>query len=329
MEVCGSHTNASGRYGIKKLLPDNIRLVSGPGCPVCVTSVRDIDIALHLASMEGVIFATFGDMLRVPGTRGNSLQQKRADGADVRIVASAIDCIPLADENPDCEIIFMGIGFETTSPTVASVIETVHQRSIPNFSILSVHKLVPPAIRILLDDPQLNINGFLCPGHVSIVIGASAYDEIAQKNRAAVITGFAPVDILEGLYMILGQLQQNETKVEIQYRRAVKPQGNIRARQVLGRVFQTVDAEWRGLGTIPVSGLALRPEYYQFDALRKFTLPDIHSQDVPGCRCGSILKGIISPKECALFRKTCTPRTPVGPCMVSGEGTCAAYYKYR
>lgn len=328
MEICGSHTYAIGRFGIRKLLPDNIRLISGPGCPVCVTSARDVDIALYLSGLNNVIFATFGDMLRVPGTGGESLQKKRAAGADVRVVSSADECIKLAFDNPQKEIIMMGIGFETTAPTIAAVIAACNRKDIKNFSVFSVHKIVPPAIDALLADPLLKIDGFLCPGHVSIMIGAAAYQMIPDAGRAAVITGFEPVDILEGVWMLLQQMGSGKMEVALQYSRGVKPEGNTRAIDLLQSVFKTTDAEWRGLGVIPQSGLILRDEFELFDTLKRFTVPDIKANDISGCGCGDILRGIKLPNDCPLFRKVCTPVNPIGPCMVSSEGTCSTYYKY-
>ncbi len=328
MEICGSHTYAIGRFGIRNLLPESIRLISGPGCPVCVTSARDVDIALYLSGLDHVIFATFGDMLRVPGRSGNSLQKKRAAGADVRVVSSAAECITLAQANPQKEIIMMGIGFETTAPTIAAVIAACRKKEIKNFSVFSVHKIVPPAINALLADPLLNIDGFLCPGHVSIMIGADAYRMIPNAGRAAVITGFEPVDILEGVWMLLNQVESSKMEVAIQYSRGVKPEGNTRAMNLLHSVFETADAEWRGLGIIPTSGLVLREAFASFDTLKKFSLPDIKSSDIAGCGCGDILRGIKLPNDCPLFKKVCTPVNPIGPCMVSSEGTCSTYYKY-
>jgi hydrogenase expression/formation protein HypD len=328
MEICGSHTYAIGRFGIRKLLPDNIRLISGPGCPVCVTSARDVDIALYLSGLKNVIFATFGDMLRVPGAGGESLQKKRAAGADVRVVSSADECIELALSNPQKEVIMMGIGFETTAPTIAAVIAACRKKDIQNFSVFSVHKIVPPAINALLADPLLNIDGFLCPGHVSTMIGAAAYQMIPDAGRAAVITGFEPVDILEGVWMLLEQIESGNMEVAIQYSRGVRPEGNTRAMNLLLSVFEASDSEWRGLGTIPASGLSLRSDFSSFDTLKRFSLPDIKSSDISGCGCGDILRGIKLPNDCPLFKKVCSPVNPVGPCMVSSEGTCSTYYKY-
>jgi hydrogenase expression/formation protein HypD len=329
MEVCGSHTYAIGRFGIRKLLPESIRLVSGPGCPVCVTSIQDVDRAIYLAGIESVIFATFGDMLRVPGTRGASLQKARAAGADIRIVSSAMDCIPLVEKSGGRAVVMMGIGFETTTPTIAATVKMALKKGLENFCVFSVHKVVPPAIRVLLDDPALNIDGFICPGHVSTIIGADAYRPITEAGRAAVITGFEPVDILEGIRMILGQIAEGKREVAIQYARGVRREGNPSARAVMDEVFAPEAAVWRGLGEIPGSGLQFREAYRTFDALRRFTIPPMESLEPKGCECGSILKGVLSPQDCPLFNKACTPMNPIGPCMVSSEGTCAAYYKYH
>jgi hydrogenase expression/formation protein HypD len=329
MEVCGSHTNAIGRFGIRGLLPENIRLISGPGCPVCVTAIQDVDTALFLARQPGVLFATFGDMLRVPGTGRRSLERERADGADVRVVDSAAECLALARGNPASQIIFMGIGFETTSPAAASVVKTARRDAISNIVMFSVHKVIPPAIDALLSDPLISVDGFMLPGHVSTILGTAAYSSIARRGRAGVITGFEPVDILEGVLMILDQIISGDPKTEIQYRRAVKEEGNRAARRILDEVFEPADSQWRGLGVIPASGLVFREEYREFDATARFDIPAIESHETSGCRCGDVLKGIISPPECTRFGTACLPRNPLGPCMVSAEGTCAAYYRYQ
>ena len=329
MEVCGSHTQAIGRYGIRKMLPGNIRLISGPGCPVCVTSIHDVDLSIYLAGRPNVIFATFGDMLRVPGTAGGSLQQLKAQGADIRVVASPLDSITLAQDNAGKHVIFMGIGFETTSPTIGAMVMRARKLGITNVSVFSVHKVIPPAMQALINDPSIKIDGFLCPGHVSIIIGAAAYTFIAEAGKPAVITGFEPIDVLEGILMILEQILAQRPAVAIQYGRGVSPDGNAKARAVLADVFSAMDAEWRGLGTIPGSGLVFQETYQAFDALKRFEVPEIHSAEVKGCACGDVLRGAIVPDECPLFGKGCTPVNPIGPCMVSGEGSCAAYYKYR
>lgn len=329
MEICGSHTAAIGRFGIRELLPSNIRLLSGPGCPVCVTSTGEIDAALYLAKQENVIFTSFGDMLRVPASGGITLQMIRAGGADVRVVLSPLDALGLAEAHPEMDVVFMGIGFETTAPTIAATLKTAKARQIRNFTVLSVHKIIPPALQILVDSPDLRIDGFLCPGHVSIIIGADAYRPVIRAQRAAVITGFEPVDILQGIAMILEQIDTRQFEVAIQYTRGVRPEGNKKAREVMEEVFETVTAKWRGIGWIPGSGLTPREAYRDFDARRRFVVPEFVSEDPKGCSCGDILCGVKTPKECPLFRTVCTPVNPIGPCMVSSEGTCAAYYKYH
>ncbi len=329
MEVCGSHTQSIGRYGIRKLMPENIRLISGPGCPVCVTPISDVDRAIWLASQKNVIFTTFGDMMKVPGTAGASLQKLRADGADIRVVSSALDCLKIAYSNPEEEIVFMGIGFETTSPTIAAMIIRAKDNGISNLSVMSVHKIIPPAMMNLASDPGLNIDGFMCPGHVSIVLGTEAYRFIADAGRPAVITGFEPVDVLEGVSLILEQIHENRPDVAIQYKRGVCREGNPKARGFIDAVFETGDSEWRGLGTIRASGLFIKDALRSFDTLSRFDIPSIRSQEIKGCACGDILKGIKTPVECPLFGNVCTPANPLGPCMVSTEGTCSSYYKYQ
>ncbi|MBN1573675.1 MAG: hydrogenase formation protein HypD [Deltaproteobacteria bacterium] len=329
MEVCGTHTHSINRFGIKSLLPENVRLVSGPGCPVCVTSIQDIDRALFLAKEKGVIFTTFGDMMRVPGTDGASLEMMRSDGANIAVVSSPLNAVSLAEEKAEAEVVLLGIGFETTSPTVAAAVMSAKKRGLTNFSVFSVHKVIPPAIKILLDDPKINVDGFLCPGHVSIILGAGAYSIIPEKGRAAVITGFEPLDILEGILMTIDQIVEERFDVEIQYKRAVKEEGNPNARTVMDGVFDRANATWRGLGEIPESGLVFNSEHRSFDALERFNVPEIESKEDERCSCGEILKGVMSPDECPLFGSVCNPRNPVGPCMVSSEGACSAFYKYR
>jgi len=327
MEVCGSHTYAIGYHGIRGMLPEGIRLVSGPGCPVCVTSVHDIDVALYIAGLKDVVFVTFGDMLKVPGTLGNSLQKVRAAGAEVHIVTSPSECIALSRKNSEKQIVFMGIGFETTTPTIAATVLTAKKQGIKNISVLSVHKVIPPAVAALINDPALSIDAFLCPGHVSTILGVDAYAIIPEHGCAAVITGFEPIDILQGILMILNQIVKKDYSVEIQYTRAVNPGGNAKARAVIDEVFTHSDANWRGLGVIPGSGLRFRDAYKEFDAEARFDIPEIASREDKACRCGDILRGVINPLECPLFRTVCTPENPVGPCMVSHEGTCGTYYK--
>ncbi|HOL60007.1 MAG TPA: hydrogenase formation protein HypD [Syntrophales bacterium] len=329
MEICGTHTHAIGRWGLRRLLPENVRLISGPGCPVCVTSTADVDRTLYLAGLKEVIFATFGDMLRVPGSAGQCLQDLRAEGAEVRVVTSPLDALQIARENPKREVVFLGIGFETTAPAVASTIIKAKKEGTRNFSVFSLHKTIPNVIQALIDDPALSLDGFLCPGHVSVITGIKAYDAIPLAKRAAVITGFEPSDILEGILMNLQQIRSGRFEIAIQYERAVKKTGNLKARELMNEVFASGDAEWRGLGTIPESGLYLKGSYLDFDAGQRFSIPEMSAVEPRGCLCGEVLKGIVTPNQCPLFAGACHPLHPVGPCMVSSEGTCAAYYKYE
>ncbi len=329
MEICGTHTVAIFRHGIRQVLPKHIRLISGPGCPVCVTDTREIDQAILLARQPNVIVATFGDLVRVPGS-SSSLAGERAIGADVRMVYSTFDALQIARENPQKQVVFLGVGFETTAPTVAAAILAASAGEIPNFSVFSAHKLLPPAMEALLGSGEMGISGFLCPGHVSVVIGTSSYEEVVRiYQKPCVVAGFEPLDILESLWMLIRQVERREARVEIQYSRAVSPEGNPTALSTMDRVFETADAAWRGMGTIPLSGLAIRSEFGMHDAARRFDLTVPEPQEPKGCRCGDVIRGALTPDECALFRKRCTPQTPLGPCMVSTEGTCAAYYKYH
>ncbi len=328
MEICGTHTVAIFRSGLRPLLPSSLELISGPGCPVCVTASEDIDKAIWFASQPHVLVATFGDLLRVPGSRA-SLAQERAHGADVRMVYSAMDAVELAQENPDKEVVFIGIGFETTAPTVAAAVTHAERLGLTNFSVFSVHKVLPPAMEALLSSGELRLDGFLCPGHVTTVIGAKAYEALAARHHMpCVVTGFEPLDILHGLWMLTQQRFSGTARVEIQYRRGVTWEGNVAAQRLMAQVFRPADAVWRGLGRIPLSGLAFRDEWARFDATQKFQVPNLDTREDPGCRCGDVLRGILSPPQCPLFRKVCTPQNPKGPCMVSSEGTCGAYFKY-
>ncbi|MGC1402109.1 MAG: hydrogenase formation protein HypD [Thermodesulfobacteriota bacterium] len=329
MEVCGTHTVSIFRHGIRQVLPTNIQLISGPGCPVCVTATEEIDRSIKLAGHPEVMVTTFGDLVRVPGSH-SSLQQERAMGADVRMVYSTFDALKLAQENPNKKVVFLAIGFETTAPTIAAAVLEAQRLSMENFFILSAHKLLPPALEALLNSGDLNIQGFIYPGHVTTVIGTSAYETVAQEyHLPGVVCGFEPVDILETILMLVRQIEQNQARVEIQYKRGAAAEGNPKARAVLNQVFVTCDAPWRGLGLIPQSGLTLRAEYRAFAAEDHFDLQVPPAQDYPGCACGEILRGIKAPPECRLFRTVCRPDSPIGPCMVSSEGTCAAYYKYH
>ena len=329
MEVCGTHTVSICRHGIRELMPPEISLTSGPGCPVCVTATADIDTFIKAAKLENSIITTFGDLLRVPGSR-SSLQEARAEGADIRTVYSSLDALKIARENPGREVIFLGVGFETTTPTVAAAIITAEQEGLRNFSVISSNKIMPPALEALLADPEIKIDGLICPGHVSIMIGADAYEPIVQNYRIpCVIAGFEPVDILKAVVMLADQVKSNSPKVEIAYDRAVTREGNQQAMAVMNRVFEPVDALWRGLTVIPGSGLEIRPEYDGFNARKRFDLGISEAKDPAGCACGDVLKSIKTPADCKLFGKACVPEHPIGPCMVSGEGACGAYYKYR
>jgi hydrogenase expression/formation protein HypD len=329
MEVCGSHTVAIHRSGIKRLLPPAVRLVSGPGCPVCVTSQADVDRSLSLAARPDVIFTTFGDMIRVPGTV-RSLQEVKAQGGDVRVVYSPADSLDVARQNPGRNVVFFAAGFETTVPTVAATLLRAAREGLANFKVFSVHKLIPPAMRALLSMEDVRIDGFLSPGHVSVVIGADAYQFIPREfGKPAVIAGFEPVDVLQGILLLVEQLREGRAEVEIGYARTVTREGSPKARETADRVFRVEDSWWRGLGLIPGSGLGLRKEWRAHDA-RTLVEGEFRDDagDLPGCSCGAVLKGQIEPEECPLFGGACTPLTPVGPCMVSSEGSCSAHYKY-
>ncbi len=328
MEVCGTHTMAIYQHGIRSLLPDQVRLISGPGCPVCVTPVGYVDHAVALARRPGTIIATFGDMVRVPGS-SSSLLYEQARGALIRIVYSALDAVTLAENNPASAVVFLGVGFETTAPTVAGAVLAASGKHLDNFYVLCSHKTMPATMAALAGDPELQVDGYLCPAHVSAVIGADAYQPLVAAHRVpCVVTGFEPLDVLQGVLMLTRQRVAGQARVEIQYRRVVKPQGNPKAKALLGQVFEPCDASWRGIGNIPGSGLRLRPEYARFDAARQLPVAIEPPLEHRGCLCGEILKGKAHPRDCRLFRTTCTPEDPVGACMVSSEGTCAAEYQY-
>jgi len=328
MEVCGTHTMAICQHGLRSLLPDKIRLISGPGCPVCVTPVDYVDHAVALARRPGTIIATFGDMVRVPGST-SSLQREQAAGATVKVVYSPLDAVALAKRHPDQAVVFLGVGFETTAPTIAGAVITARRKDLQNFMVLCAHKTIPMAMGVLASDPELQVDGYLCPAHVSAVIGADAYQSLVEQRRVpCVITGFEPLDILQGVLMLARQLVDGAARVEIQYRRVVKPQGNRKAQALLNEVFEPCGADWRGIGVIPGSGLRLREEFAAFDAALQLPVPVEPAREHPGCRCGDVLKGKVHPRDCPLFRSVCTPEEPVGACMVSSEGACAAEYKY-
>ncbi len=328
MEVCGTHTVSIFRHGIRDVLPPTIKLISGPGCPVCVTPNRNIDEALELCRRPGIILTTFGDMMKVPGSY-SSLGKEKAQGADIRIVYSTMDAIKLAKENPDKEVVFFGIGFETTSPTIAAAVLAAERSEIQNFSVVGAQKLIPDAIRALLEAKEIGISGFICPGHVSSILGIEPYRFICEEYKVpAVVIGFEPLDMLQGIYMLVQQIEAREARVEIQYTRGVPEHGNPTARELLFKVFEVSDAEWRGIGKIPGTGLKFRPEYEKYDAVKKFAVNITDVREHPGCICGDVLRGVKIPYDCKLFGKACIPENPVGACMVSTEGTCAAYFKY-
>jgi len=328
MEFCGGHTAAVLKHGIRQLLPPTIEMLSGPGCPVCVTASADLDRAIAMARLPDVIITSFGDMLRVPGSY-SSLQTAKAEGADVRIVYSTQDALAIARENRDKSIIFIGIGFETTAPTIAASILQAEQEKISNYHVLSLHKVCPPIMKALLDLGEINLNGIIAPGHVSAIIGAYPYGFLpADYNIACVISGFEPLDILLCIDMLVDQIESGDYKVEIAYRRGVKPEGNQQAVRLMETVFEVGDADWRGIGTVPASGLKIRAEYEKFDAESRFEVDPGPTLEPRGCICGSILRGVSTPLDCKLFSNICTPEQPVGPCMVSTEGSCATYYHY-
>jgi hydrogenase expression/formation protein HypD len=328
MEVCGTHTVAIARSGLRELLPENIHLISGPGCPVCVTDDLDLDIVIALAREPGIIIATFGDMMRVPGTQ-SSLLEAKSRGADVRMVYSPTDAVEMAIANPGKQVVFLAVGFETTIPTVAVAIEQAVQQDVRNFSIFCLHKLVPPVMEALLTDPDVRLDAFINPGHVCTILGTEPFRFIAEQyGKPCVVTGFEAVDIMESLLMILQQYNEGRPAVEIQYKRGVRPEGNPTARSYIDKYFTPVTANWRGIGEVPASGLALRQEFAGMDARMRFPIDVIPGKRVMNCSCGEILKGQKLPYECVLFGKACTPMKPVGPCMVSTEGSCAAYYRY-
>ncbi len=328
MEVCGTHTVAIFRHGIRDIIPKTVKFLSGPGCPVCVTPIRDVDTAIAISRINGSILATFGDMMRVPGNK-QSLFHAQAEGAHVSIVYSPMDALKLASENQDKNVIFFATGFETTSPSVAGTILEAETAGIKNFYIYSAHKVVPPALKALLDSPDLHIDGFILPGHVSTIIGSKPYEFIAHDYRIpSVITGFEAEDILQAIVMLLEQIASGRADVEIQYTRVVRKEGNRKAMALIEEYFELCDANWRGIGVIPQSGLKLRDnmKHRDINQVFKFDIPE--AQEPKGCQCGSVLRGVKIPTDCKLFGKGCTPEHPVGACMVSTEGSCAAYYKY-
>jgi hydrogenase expression/formation protein HypD len=345
MEFCGGHTHAILRFGIPTLLPPTVELRSGPGCPVCVTSAADLDRAITLAQVPDVILTTFGDMIRVPGSPpalsghppraagetegGQTLAQAKAAGADVRVVYSPLDALRIARENPPRPVIFLGVGFETTAPMVASAVLAAEAEELANFFVFSTHKLTPPATRAILNAGEVALDGIIGPGHVSAVIGAEAWHFLPDDYGIPVaISGFEPLDMLRAVLALVEMVEESRAGVANAYTRSVRPEGNPAAQQAMARVFEIADAEWRGFGTVPASGLQISEAYARFDAARAFPVEVAPAYEPPGCRCGEVLRGVLLPPECGLFGKACTPQSPVGPCMVSAEGACAAYYKY-
>jgi hydrogenase expression/formation protein HypD len=327
MEFCGTHTVAIFRHGLRTMLPENLNLVSGPGCPVCVTSRQDIDRILYLAGLPDTIIATYGDMMKVPGS-GMSLSDKRARGADVRVVYSVTDAVEIARANPSARVIFNAVGFETTAPSTAAVVRSASREGLENFHLLSLHKVTPPVVVALLTGGT-EVDGFLCPGHVCSIIGSKPLEPVAARwNKPCVISGFEPADVLQGILMLVRQLEEGRSEVEIEYSRGVRPEGNPNALAAMDEVFRKVPADWRGIGEVDATGLKLREEFAAFDAERFIDNDIVSEPDPPGCQCGEVLRGELIPTDCALFGKPCNPENPVGPCMVSSEGSCATYYQY-
>ena len=329
MEVCGTHTMAIAASGMRRLFPKGLRMLSGPGCPVCVTSQGDIDRVLALAEVPGVIITTFGDMMKVKGSRGLDLHSMREKGADIRVVYSPLDAVDLAAAEPSRQVVFIGVGFETTAPVIAGAVARAKKAGLKNFSSTAFFKLVPPALELLLSDPENRIHGFMLPGHVSAIIGLDPYRFVAEKYKVpCVVTGFEPMDILAGINMLLKQVVSGRPSVEDEYFRAVKAKGNPAAQALLAEVFKVSEASWRAIGTVKATGLSFSRAYEAFDAVKRFDIPYSDAPEPKGCLCGQILLGKALPPDCPLFGKLCTPSSAVGPCMVSSEGACAAWFKY-
>ncbi len=329
MEICGGQTHTIVKYGIDELLPDGMELIHGPGCPVCVTPIEKIDKAIEIAGRSEVILCSFGDMLRVPGSEKDLLGVKAA-GADVRTVYSPLDAVRIAERNPGREVVFFAVGFETTAPAIALAVEMARRMDLANFSLLVSHVLVPPAMEAILGAEENRVQGFLAAGHVCAIMGYNEYFPIAKKyNVPIIVTGFEPADILHGILLCVRQLEKGRATVENQYRRAVSQAGNQRAIELLEKVFQVADRAWRGIGEIPLSGLVLRPDYARYDAERRFELTETVAPESPDCISGHILRGVKKPHQCPAFGAKCTPERPLGAPMVSSEGACAAYYRYR
>jgi len=328
MEVCGTHTMAIARYGIRELLPQSVSLISGPGCPVCVTPNQTIDRAIALSRQPDIMITTFGDMMKVPGST-SSLDLEHARGRDIRVVTSTLECLTLTRENPDKKVIFLGVGFETTAPTIAVSLMEAQKSDLSNCFVLCAHKTMPHAMKAL-SEGDVKINGYICPGHVSAITGSRIYEFLARDfGISCVVAGFEPLDILQSILMLVTQVQDENPQVEIQYTRVVTPDGNPSAQQVMDDVFEPYDSEWRGIGVIPESGLRIRKAFQQWDAEVQIPVEVELTKEPKGCLCGQVLQGRVKPPQCSHFGKTCTPDNPVGPCMVSSEGTCAAYFKYH
>ena len=327
MEVCGGHTMAIHRFGLPSLLPGNIRLLSGPGCPVCVSSQAFIDLSIACCRLQDTIVMTYGDLIRVPGT-SSSLEKEKASGSDVRILYSVLEALEVAKANTGKTVIFLGIGFETTAPATAAAILQAKKEKISNFRVLSAHKIMPPVMKSLVED-GVNLDGFIAPGHVSSITGTSMFDFLKDDyGLGVVVSGFEPADIMQSILMLVKQAEAGKPEVEIQYQRVVKPSGNLVAQNMMEKVFERGDDIWRGIGMIPLSGLKIRKEFEEFDAGKSFSLEIPDPAEPEGCICGEILRGRKTPDDCGLFGSACTPENPVGACMVSGEGTCAAYFRY-
>jgi hydrogenase expression/formation protein HypD len=330
MEVCGTHTMNFFRYGLKDLFPENLEVISGPGCPVCVTSDSELDMLISASSLPNVIAATFGDMMRVPGTN-SSLECEKALGADIRIIYSPEELLNIAVAEPLKTVLFSGVGFETTAPLTAALIAEASRRKISNMKVFLFHKRILPAMEALLQEGPSRIDGFLCPGNVSVITGWKIYEPIAEiYKKPCVVAGFEPVDLLLGLFLLLRQIVEGRALVENEYARAVTPEGNLKCQEEMEAVFSLTDASWRGLGVIPRSGFTFLPEFHSFDAralISKVSLPPLRQKNQ--CKCAEILKGMLSPEECPLFSRGCTPESPLGPCMVSSEGSCAIHYRFR
>lgn len=331
MEICGTHTMAIAKSGVKSLLPERVKIISGPGCPVCVTPAEAIDEVLKLAKHKDVIIATYGDMIKVPGSKyGETLEKLRAMGSNVEIVYSAMDAIEIAKNNPQKEVVFLGVGFETTTPGTAIAIKEAIDTGLNNFYVFSMHKLVEPVLKTLLSMEDLNIDGFICPGHVAVILGEKGFEFLPQEyKKPSVIAGFETMDIVTAIYSLLNQIKEGRAELENLYVRAVSKEGNKRAKDIMFKYFEPCDDIWRGIGSIGGSGLKIKDEYQRVDAAKRFSISYEISNIKTPCRCGEIIKGKASPVECPVFSKACTPENPLGPCMVSSEGACAAYYKYQ